>query len=159
MPRSYWDFREIREHAIKSVPDTAGTAPVHIMLQVAEALRAMHEEGLDEVYRRHEALGQRARARAAEIGLSLMCQGFRRFAATLTAIASPPGIPPQDLRDALEAEGVLIAEALGPYAPSGFRIGHMGEIRLEDVDRTFDLIGTFLADRSAAGKAAIGHDR
>jgi aspartate aminotransferase-like enzyme len=127
------------------------------MLQVTEALRAMHEEGLDAVNRRHEALGQRARTRTAELGLSLMCQGFHRFAATLTAISTPPDIPPQELRDALEAQGVLVAEALGPYAPSAFRIGHMGDIRLEDVDRTFDLIAAFLADRPAAGQEATGH--
>ena len=159
LPRSYWDFKEIREHAIKSVPDTAGTAPVHVMLQVAEALRAMHEEGLNAVYRRHEAMGQRARQRAADAGLSLMCPGFRQFAPTLTAIAAPPGLPPQDLREALEAKGVLVAEALGPYAPSAFRVGHMGDIRLEDVDRTFDLIAACLADRLAAGRAAIGREQ
>jgi aspartate aminotransferase-like enzyme len=155
LPKSYWDFREIHEHAAKALPDTVGTPPVHVMLQVVEALRAMHEEGLDAVYERHVAMGQRARARAAAAGLSLSAPGFRQFAPTITALAAPGGLPPQDLRDALEARGILVAEGLGQFASTGFRIGHMGDIRVEDVDRTFDLLAEVLAERApAAGHAA-----
>jgi len=150
LPRSYWDFREIREHAAKARPDTAGTPPVHVMLQVVEALRAMHEEGLDRVYARHDAMGRWARAHVSDVGLTLQCQGFQRFAPTLTAIATPGGMVPEDVRDALEAHGVLVAEALGPFAASAFRIGHMGDIRLPDLERTFEALGVVLADRAVA---------
>jgi aspartate aminotransferase-like enzyme len=156
LPRSYWDFREIREHAVKPQPDTAGTPPVHVTLQVVEALRAMHEEGLDKVYARHDAMGQSARARVSALGLTLQCQGFQRFAATLTAVATPSGLAPEDLRNAMEARGVLVAEALGPFAPSAFRIGHMGDIRLPDLDRTFEVLGAVLAEAPSATRAPRG---
>jgi aspartate aminotransferase-like enzyme len=154
LPRSYWDLNEVREHALKAAPDTVGTPPVQVMLQVAEALRAIHDEGLTSVFARHEAMGERARARVASLGLSLQCQGFQRFAPTLTAIAAPRGVPPQALRDALEARGILVAEGLGPFATSGFRIGHMGDIRIADVDRTFDELAGVLTALAAGSRSA-----
>ena len=54
LPHGYWDFEEIRQFIGRPRPETPGTPPVHTMLQVTEALRMMHEEGLAEVYRRHE---------------------------------------------------------------------------------------------------------
>jgi len=156
LPRSYWDLREIREHAVKARPDTAGTPPVHVVLQVVEALRAMHEEGLDHVYARHDAMGRSARTGVSALGLTLQCQGFERFAATLTAVATPPGVAPEDLRRALEARGVIVAEALGPFAPSAFRIGHMGDIRPEDLGRTFEALSEVLVDRAPATRVPRG---
>ena len=72
LPRNYWDFAAIRESVTKSKPETPGTTPVHLVLQVAEALRMLHEEGLENVYQRHARMadtrasrGAGARARAA----------------------------------------------------------------------------------------------
>jgi aspartate aminotransferase-like enzyme len=145
LPRNYWDFREIRAHVSKPVPDTPGTPPVHLVLQVAEALRLIHEEGLDPVYRRHEAMAARARESAARIGLSLQCPSLRRFASTVTALALPPGVPPKIVRDGLKARGIVTAAALGPYESSAFRIGHMGDIRLADVERTLEELAEVMA--------------
>ena len=153
LPRSYWDFSEIRAHALKARPDTVGTPPVPVMLQVTEALRAIHEEGLANAFARHEAMGERARARVAALGLTVQCRGFQRFAPTLTVVATPAGVAPQTVRDALEARGILVAEGLGPYAASGFRIGHMGDIRLDDLDRTFDELGAVLSELAAGSRA------
>ena len=154
LPRSYWDFNDMREHALKATPDTVGTPPVQVMLQVAEALRAIHEEGMANVFARHEALGEHARARVAALGLAVQCQGFQRFAPTLTAVAAPRGVSAQALRDALEARGILVAEGLGPFASSAFRIGHMGDIRLADVDRTFDELAGVLSELAAGSRQA-----
>jgi aspartate aminotransferase-like enzyme len=56
----------------------------------------------------------------------------------------------------MEARGVVVAEALGPFAPSAFRIGHMGDIRLPDLDRTFEALGAVLADRTSTTRAPRG---
>jgi aspartate aminotransferase-like enzyme len=53
LPRSYWNFASIRRDVTKDKPETPGTPPVHIVLQVAEALRLIHTEGLDAVHHRH----------------------------------------------------------------------------------------------------------
>lgn len=148
LPRSYWDLHEIREHVTKPRPDTAGTPPVSVMLQVAEALRTMHEEGLEAVYARHRAMGERARSGVARLGLTLQCPGFARFASTVTAVAVPSGLGPEAIREALETHGILVAEGLGPFASVGFRIGHMGDIRVADVDQVMEALRTVLADLS-----------
>jgi aspartate aminotransferase-like enzyme len=140
LPRNYWDFREIRSHVSNENPATPGTPPVHVVLQVAEALRMMHEEGLDRVYRRHDEMAARVRQGAARLGLSLQCPELGRLASTVTAIAVPPSMSPQTLRDGLKSHGILTAAALGPYETHAFRIGHMGDIRLADVDRTLEAL-------------------
>jgi aspartate aminotransferase-like enzyme len=144
IPRNYWDFAEIRRHVTKPRPETPGTAPVHVVLQVAEALRLIHEEGLDAVYRRHEAMATVARRRVDGLGLAMQCPLLRRFAPTVTAVALPPELPPARVRDGLKAHGILAAAALGAFEATSFRIGHMGDIRLEDVERTFDALDAVL---------------
>ena len=53
LPRNYWSFSAIRSEISKAKPETPGTTPVHLVLQVAEALRMIHEEGLANVLTRH----------------------------------------------------------------------------------------------------------
>lgn len=136
LPRGYWDFPEIRRRVTASRPATHGTPPVHPMLQVAEALRMIHEEGLDPVFRRHADLAARTRAGVAKLGLTLQCPAFARHAPTLTAVAAPRGTDLTALRDGLLGHGIEVASGLGPYEATAFRIGHMGDIRPADVNRT-----------------------
>jgi aspartate aminotransferase-like enzyme len=136
LPHGYWDFEETRQFISRPRPQPPGTPPVHTMLQVGEALRAMHEEGLEEVYRRHEEMAAAVRNGVAALGLGMQCPDLARPATTVTAIALPRDIPPLVLRERLRARGIETAEALGPYAETAFRIGHMGDIRMRDVERT-----------------------
>lgn len=150
LPRNYWDFAAIRAEITKDCPETPGTPPVHIVLQVAEALRLMHEEGLERVYQRHAQMADRARRGAAELGLALQCPGLGAFSTTLTAIAAPAGVAPKELRNGMRVRGVLTAGGLGKYKDSSFRIGHMGDIRLADVDRTLTALAETLAELKVA---------
>jgi alanine-glyoxylate transaminase/serine-glyoxylate transaminase/serine-pyruvate transaminase len=150
MPRSYWDFAEIRKHVTKAKPETPGTPPVHIILQVSEALSMMHEEGLEAVYTRHEEMAALTRRRVAEMGLALQCPDLDGFSATVTAVGLPPEIPPKVLRDRLKKGGILTAAGLGMFEPRGFRIGHMGDIRVADVERTLDDLKQILDELSVA---------
>jgi aspartate aminotransferase-like enzyme len=136
LPRNYWDFAKIAQHVAKSHPETPGTTPVHLVLQVAEALRQIHEEGLEQVYRRHDDMAARLRRGLAALGLSGQCPELRRLSSTLTAVALPSGMPPDVIREGLRARGILTAAGLGRYETSAFRIGHMGDVRFADVDRT-----------------------
>ncbi len=144
LPRNYWDFRAIRDEVSKPRPETPGTPPVHIVLQVAEALRMMHEEGLAAVFARHESMAARTRAGIAALGLALQCEFLQRLSSTLTAVALPPSIAPRALRDAMKEHGILAAAGLGPYAATAFRIGHMGDIRMADVERTLAVLAQVL---------------
>lgn len=137
LPRNYFDLIAVEEIITKSKPETPGTTPVHLAMQIAEALRMIHEEGLTNVFQRHADMSDLARRRAKDLGLSLQCPGFARQSATLTALSHPT---PGPIRDALKARGILTAAGLGRFASEGFRIGHMGDIRLSDLNRTLDAL-------------------
>src|SRR5512134_1454857 len=85
LPRNYWDFAEIRRQVTKAKPETPGTAPVHLVLQVAEALRMLHEETLARVHARHSRMAELAREGGAALGLDPQCPALRRRSTTLTA--------------------------------------------------------------------------
>ena len=46
----------------------------------------------------------------------------------------------------LIVRGIEIAGALESYAASAFRIGHMGDIRPADVERTLDMLSDVLTE-------------
>jgi aspartate aminotransferase-like enzyme len=144
LPRNYWDFRQIDRDVAKPRPGTPGTPPVHVVLQVAEALRMIHEEGLEQVFARHETMATLVRQRLPVLHLEQQCSALRQYSPTLTAIGVPDGIAAKSLRDALRARGILTAAGLGQFGERAFRIGHMGDIRVEDVARTLDALAEVL---------------
>ena len=144
LPRNYWDFRAIKDHLGHSRPETPGTTPVHLVFQVAEALRMIHEEGLERVLQRHQAMAERVQRGILERGLALQCPELEGLSPTLTAIGLPPGLPPRSLREGLKARGILTAAGMGPYEQNAFRIGHMGDIRIADVERTLGALAMVL---------------
>lgn len=151
LPRSYWDLAEIRRQVTKEKMETPGTPPISVVRQVAEALRMLHEEGLDAVRERHRLMAERTRAGVAALGLAVQSPALRRRSNTLTAVALPPDLPAQGVRDGLRARGILTAAGLERYKEGTFRIGHMGDIRLADVERTLEALGGVISDlRSAA---------
>ena len=154
LPRNYWDLAAVRESVTKPKPETPGTTPVHLVLQVAEALRVLQEEGINEVHQRHERMAKLASEGTSVLGLAPQCPSLRRRSTTLTAIALPPDLPPARVRDGLKALGILTAAGLGPYQDFAFRIGHMGDIRETDVRRTLDALGAVLADLRAVARTA-----
>jgi aspartate aminotransferase-like enzyme len=146
LTRNYWDFRAVRESLARPQPETPGTTPVHIVLQVAESLAMIHEEGLPAVYARHEAEAARARERALAMGFGMLFPDLGRWSPTLTALRTPAGASPKYLLEGLVHHGILVAEGLGQFSGQCIRIGHMGDIRVSDVDRTFDAIKALLPE-------------
>ena len=140
MPRSYLDFASIRRTLGGPRPETPGTTPVLLVLQLLEAVRMIHEEGLEAVFARHRALAERVRDRAAGLGYRLQSSGIIERSPTLTALRLPEGSDPGVVRAQLREAGIQIAGGLGPYKPSCVRIGHMGDIRMEDVEQTMDAL-------------------
>ena len=146
LTRNYWDFAPVRTNLARPQPETPGTAPVHIFLQLAESLAMIHEEGLPEVYSRHAAAAALTRQRAAALGFEQLFPELEQRSPTLTALRTPPGVKPALLRERLMRRGVLVAEGLGSHNGHCIRIGHMGDIRPADVDRTFDALEAIVSE-------------
>jgi aspartate aminotransferase-like enzyme len=140
MPRAYLDFESIRKIMSRALPETPGTTPISLVFQLLEAERMIHEEGLEAVFNRHTAMAERVRERAAELGYGLVGAAIKERSPTLTALTVPEGVDPENIRKHVLEAGIQIAGGLESYKPTTIRIGHMGDIRMADVDRTMDAL-------------------
>ncbi|SMO51670.1 pyridoxal-phosphate-dependent aminotransferase family protein [Halorubrum cibi] len=127
--------------------DTDGGFPyTHLTTNVValdEALSLLLEEGLDDVYARHEAAAARCRERGAELGLEPFAD-LERCSPTVTAFEVPGRA--EELQNRLHEEhDVLVATGLGDLADDLLRVGHMGHAaRVERVDETMDALEAVL---------------
>lgn len=111
------------------------TPAVNEILALHEATLIMMEEGLERRFARHRAIGRAMRAGFAAIGLEQFTAPDCR-ADTLSVLKYPAGVADAEFRAAMAAAGVTVAGCLGPIAGQAFRVGHMGNIGIEEVTRT-----------------------
>ena len=149
LPRAYLDFAAIRETLSGPRPQTPGTTPVLLVLQVLEAVRTIHEEGLEDVFTRHRLLSRQVTDWAGERGISLPGDGIAVRSPTLTALRMPEAVDPARVRASVRAQGIQIAAGLGAYQATCVRVGHMGDIRSGDVACTLAALDTALASAGA----------
>jgi len=147
-PRAYFDFGAIRESLSGTRPETPGTTPVSLMLQVREALAVMGEGGdPGEPWARNVSMAARVRGWATARGFRLQGgDGILARSPTLTALETPTGLDVAALRAGVLARGILVASGLGPYRGKGIRIAHMGNIRMADVERTLEALDGVLEE-------------
>ena len=146
LPRRYWDFRPVRESLAKSSPDTPGTTPVHLVMQVEAALQMIAEEGLSQVFSRHSQMSSAAVERIQSLGLGLQCGGLDRYSPVVTGVQAPPDVAAEAIRRNLRRRGFLTAAGLGKYEGTAFRIGHLGDIRPSDLERALDALEEVLVE-------------
>src|ERR1051326_932519 len=146
LPRAYFNFEAIRKSLSRARPETPGTAPVHLFFQVNEALSMIHEEGIENTFARHKEMGRRVQDWVGQNRFSLQSPEAECLSPTVTAICPPEDLGAEPIRELLKTRGILTARGLGPYESSGIRIGHMGDIRPRDVQRTLDALSEAVAE-------------
>ena len=101
------------------------TAPISMNYALREALRLIHEEGLEARWRRHE-LNHRALVAGVEaMGLRMaVAEGQRLW--SLNAISVPEGVDDARVRARLLEENIEIGGGLGPMKGRIWRVGLMG---------------------------------
>ena len=121
------------------------TAPISMVFALAEALRALREEGLEDRFLRHRKASSALRAGLAELGLASRVAP-QDLLPSLTVVHPPKGLDEAALRrELLLAEGIEIAGGLGAWKGQAWRIGTMGEsARLGPVLRTVGSIARVL---------------
>src|SRR6478672_12149033 len=131
MSTPYWSWseREGSEHYRKY----AGTAPVHLLFALRQAIDLLHEEGLENAFRRHSLLGEAAR-RAVGAWSEGQVLGFNVAEAsersnTVTTVTMSNGHDPAILqRYCKEKCGVVLGTGIGDLTGQAFRIAHMGHV-------------------------------
>lgn len=125
LPRSYWDWQEmLKPNRNGFFPYTPAT---NLLYALREALHMLREEGLPNVFRRHERHAAATRAAVQAWGLQIVCEDPREYSNSLTAVFMPEGFDADQLRSIiLENFDMSLGAGLSKLAGKVFRIGHLG---------------------------------
>jgi alanine-glyoxylate transaminase/serine-glyoxylate transaminase/serine-pyruvate transaminase len=126
MPKSFWGWEEmIASNKTGFFPYTPAT---NMLYALAEAIDMLHEEGLENVFARHDRHAEATRRAARAWGLEILCKEPRHYSSSLTALMMPAGHDADAFRKtALEHFDISLGTGLSKVAGKVFRIGHLGD--------------------------------
>jgi alanine-glyoxylate transaminase/serine-glyoxylate transaminase/serine-pyruvate transaminase len=125
LPRNYWDWQEmLKMNRNGFFPFTPA---INLLYALQEALHMLHEEGLPNVFRRHQRHAEATRAAVRAWGLGIVCEEPREYSSSVTAVWMPEGHDADKLRAIiLEHFDMALGAGLSKLAGKAFRIGHLG---------------------------------
>lgn len=151
LPKSYWDWQPML--TLNKQGFFPYTPATNLFYGLNEALNMLLEEGLDQVFARHQRLAAATRVAVQGWGLEIYCQAPARYSASLTAVLMPPGHDADALRKLiLERFNMSLGTGLGPVKGKLFRIGHLGDFN------ELMLMGTLCGVEMGLTLAGVPHD-
>lgn len=153
LPRSYWSWDEMLG------PNKSGFFPytpaTNLLYGLREALKMLvEEEGLDNVFRRHDRHAEATRRAVRAWGLEILCLNPAEYSSALTAVLMPQGHSEVAFRKVvLERFDMSLGSGLGKIADKVFRIGHLGDFN----DLT--LMGTLAGVEMGLELAGVPHKK
>ena len=151
LPRSFWGWDDmLKANKTGYFPYTPAT---NLLYGLREALAMLAEEGLDNVFARHERHGEATRRAVRAWGLEVLCLEPAEYSGSLTAVLMPAGHDADALRaKILAAFDMSLGTGLGRLAGKVFRIGHLGHFN----DLT--LAGTLAGVEMGLALAKVPHE-
>jgi aspartate aminotransferase-like enzyme len=142
----YFDLVRMEKHRLKdSTPATPALALIYALDRQLERIFA---EGLENRFARHNAMARRVQSWALANGLGLYApEGYRsQTVTTVDNTLTGPKLPIEvgELNKFLLQRGMRIANGYGALKNKTFRIAHMGEINMEDVEELLEALGEYL---------------
>jgi alanine-glyoxylate transaminase/serine-glyoxylate transaminase/serine-pyruvate transaminase len=127
LPRTFFDFRDMMTaNAGGGYPYTP---PLQLIYGMAESLKMLFEEGLENVYARHHRLATGVRRAVDAWGLKLVAQSPDLYSDTVSAVFVPEGFDSNALIEHVFATyGVSFGIGMGEMNGRAFRIGHLGSL-------------------------------
>ena len=152
MRRSYWDWEEqIAANKDGAFPFTPAT---NLLYGLAEAIDMLHEEGLDNVFKRHDRHAAATRKAVQAWGLEVLCQEPKDYSSALTAVLLPDGHNADSFRaGVLQNFNMSLGNGLAKLAGKVFRIGHLGDFN------DLMLLGTLSGVEMGLSLANIPHQK
>lgn len=137
-PRFYLDLLAYKKNLEKDT--TPFTPAVSLLFGLQEALNMLEDEGLENVFKRHQLLKMMTRAGVRALGLELMTTE-QDASPTVTSIHGGKGAwESEDLRKALRQLQVVVAGGQQHLKGKIFRIGHMGYCDALDIFTTLSAL-------------------
>ena len=125
--KSFWDWEPmLKNNAVGFFPSTP---PTNLLYGLDEALKMFEEEGLENVFKRHDRFAEATRRAVTAWGLENLCLESKEYSSVLTAVLLPPGFDADKLRALiLERFDMSLGMGLGKLQGKVFRIGHVGDL-------------------------------
>ena len=126
LPKSYWDWEPMIENNKKGYfPYTPAT---NLLYGLDEAINILTEEGLENVFNRHNRFAEATRIAVNAWGLEILCKNPEEYSSSLTAVLVPEGHNADSLRKIiLDDYNMSLGTGLAKVAGKVFRIGHLGD--------------------------------
>lgn len=137
----YFDLLLLEKHRVKD--STPMTPAMSLIWALDVQLDRMLAEGLEKRFERHAAMAKRTQDWGSAHGMEpLAPAGYR--SKTVSTIQNTRNMDIPALNEFLKGHGLKIANGYGDLKNKTFRIAHMGEIQLSDVDKLLGLMDEFL---------------
>jgi len=137
----YFDLVRLEKHRAKD--STPATPAISLIYALDVQLNRIFAEGLDNRFARHSAMAKKAQAWALTHGFEMFApEGYR--SQTVTTVKNTREVNVAEMNAYLVEHGMRIANGYGPLKNETFRIGHMGETTLADVDKLLEAMEAYL---------------
>ena len=125
LPRSFWDWQAmLTANKQGFFPYTPAT---NLLYGLQEAIQMLEEEGLRNVFRRHDRHAEATRRAVRAWGLEVLCAEPAEYSSSLTAVMMPEGFDADELLALiLNKFDMCLGIGLGKVKGKIFRIGHLG---------------------------------
>jgi alanine-glyoxylate transaminase / serine-glyoxylate transaminase / serine-pyruvate transaminase len=123
--KNYWDWQEVlKQNRAGFFPYTPAT---NLLLGLRESLQMLQEEGLQNVFLRHDRHARATRAAVQTWGLDIVCEDPREYSSSMTAFFMPDGHDANHFRSiVLDHFDMSLGTGLSRLAGKVVRIGHLG---------------------------------
>jgi alanine-glyoxylate transaminase/serine-glyoxylate transaminase/serine-pyruvate transaminase len=150
LPRAYWEWQPMIAAGDSGYfPFTPAT---NLLFGLKEAIAMLEEEGLANVFARHDRLAEATRRAVRGWGLEILCAEPAEYSSSLTAVMVPAGHDADTVREAaLERFDLSLGTGLGKLTGKVFRIGHLGWFN------ELMLMGTLAGVEMALALAGVPH--
>lgn len=148
--RHFWDWSDmLKANAHYLYPSTPCT---NLLYGLKESIKMLEEEGLDNVFARHDRFGEATRRAVRAWNLEILCENPQEYSSVLTAVMMPEGKGADQLRKViLENFNMSLGNGLGKVADRIFRIGHLGDLN------DLSLVGTLAGVEMGLQYGGIEH--
>jgi len=129
-------LRYLDNHHKGSTPTTPAIPQFYALDRQLDRLAA---EGMEARWQRHLEMRERTEAWVAASEFTY-ASAPDTTSPTVSCLKPPPGVDAPGLVQHLAVEGFAVGGGYGQWKPETFRIGHMGEVRLSDLERLLETL-------------------
>jgi aspartate aminotransferase-like enzyme len=137
----YFDFLELEKYLLRN--QTPSTPPISLLFALDIQLTDILNEGMEERFSRHTAMRDKTITWAIDKGFCMFsAPGYE--SPTVSCIRNELDISVVELLEFLRSRNMIISNGYGPLKESSFRIAHMGDTQLSDLEELLEAIDAFL---------------